>query len=92
MKINTINGGRVAWIGVTVLAFSLSAGCANDPFSQRRIQRRTDHLREVAAGIEKHEADGPRRVQYRLDELNRKNATDAARFNDRVKRVGDYVW
>lgn len=92
MTIKALNGGRLAWIGVTALAFSFSTGCANDPYSQRRIQRRTDHLREEAAAIEKHEADGSRRVQYRLDELNRKNTTDAARFNERVKRVGDYVW
>jgi hypothetical protein len=69
----------------------LSIAC-NDPYSQRRIERRWGHLNETANSIIKREVDGTRRLNEAEDTLKKWWEHDTERFNRRIPMIGDYFW
>lgn len=76
---------------LSLAAAFLMSGC-DDPYSQRRIQRRWDHFNATAADIGQREADGVRRTDEDLRTLERWWQSDCERFNRKAPTVGDYIW
>lgn len=75
-----------------VFAACLFAGCADDPYTQRRIQTRSNHFNSTLSSIEKRERSCDERLKERDRQLNRWWRQNERMFQDRVMRVGDYVW
>ena len=69
----------------------LLLGC-NDPYSQRRIERRTAHLEQTATDLADRERDGVRRVREADETLKKWWKRDTERFERKAPTVGDYFW
>lgn len=78
-------------IAAAAVALLVAAGC-EDPYSQRRIQRRWDHFSDTAERIGRREQGGQRRVDEAMQTLRKWWESDSARFERRAPTVGDYVW
>lgn len=70
----------------------LTAGCGDDPHSQRRIAIRTERIRSNVADYERAEARRPPRLREKDEELRKWWVRDEERFRDRCQRIGDYAW
>ncbi len=66
-------------------------GC-NDPYSQRRIERRWAHFDETAEASIRREEDGTRRMEEARKTLEKWWRADCERFDRKAPTVGDYVW
>lgn len=67
-------------------------GCADDPYSQRRIEMRWRHFDQLANDLARSEAARPAKVEAAIRAVEEKWYRDVARFNDVAPQVGDYVW
>ena len=82
------------WFVILVLAGlcgSLS-GCANDPYSQRRIQMREAHLQMTVQDLAKREERAPSQLDQKIEAINSWWRSDIKKFNDRMPTLGDYFW
>lgn len=68
------------------------AGCADNPYSQRRIQKRNEHRQQTWRAIEKHEKDAATKFRSRMVELDRWWKSDEARTRENIEKAGDYFW
>lgn len=74
------------------LVFLAVLGGCNDPYSQRRIAMREEHLIQTATDIVDRERDGVRRV-HEADEAAKKWwKRDVEDFERRAPTIGDYFW
>lgn len=76
---------------LAVLVAGLFGGCS-DPYSTQRIERRQESLHRQAEGAatqSRHNAERLQEVGPVLEEWWERNSE---RFDDRSRRVGDYVW
>ncbi len=71
---------------------AIAGGCADDPWSKRRIAIRTQRINEHLDEIEQAEARRAIQLRDRVNEIGRWYRRDQVRFRDRVQRLGDYVW
>ncbi|HKQ48489.1 MAG TPA: hypothetical protein VJZ71_10500 [Phycisphaerae bacterium] len=85
--------GRAAlWpASLSILAALLFGGC-NDPYSQRRIAMRREHLHQTATDVADRERDGVRRVREADETLKKWWKRDVEDFERRAPTVGDYFW
>ncbi|HWL93015.1 MAG TPA: hypothetical protein VNT79_05740 [Phycisphaerae bacterium] len=67
-------------------------GCAKDPYSRRRISRRTEHFKLTLDGIRRHEREGSDRLRTRRVELDRWWEASKAEYKMRCEQAGDYIW
>jgi hypothetical protein len=86
-----LGSGLARWGIGAVLGGLLSIAC-NDPYSQRRIERRWNHFDETANSIINREVDGTRRLKEADETLKKWWEHDTERFNRRIPTIGDYFW
>jgi hypothetical protein len=81
----------VLTVALSSTAFCFALGC-NDPYSQKRIAARMDHLSQLDRDIQASET----RRKERLEQAGKTAAkwwrSDCERFNRRAPTIGDYVW
>lgn len=70
----------------------LLVGCANDPYSQKRIALRRAHIQQTIQGIVHHEAGAGARLQQQDREFRRWYAEDEAMFQGRTRTAGNNIW
>ncbi len=97
MSIFPISGLRKTLVAASLLASMIfvvcpNAGCADDPYSQRRLRIRSDHFNSTLHSIEKRERGCDERLRERDRQLNRWWRQNERMFQDRVMRIGDYAW
>jgi hypothetical protein len=78
-----------AWF--VILPFIVALGC-NDPYSQRRIERRWAHFDQTATDIADRERDGVRRVREADETLKKWWERDVEDWERRAPTIGDYFW
>ncbi len=88
----TRNRSVMALLLVLAAATATIAGCADDPYSQRRIQMRWRHFDELVSDLARSEAARPAKVEAAIRTVQRKWDADVARFNEVAPTLGDYVW
>ncbi len=75
------------------LGFSWSmAGCAHDPYSARRIERRRSNFQQTLGALQKREASSPVRMEHNRRWMERWWKSDVRDFRQRLPAVGDYLW
>ncbi|MFQ5501176.1 MAG: hypothetical protein ACE5EQ_02625 [Phycisphaerae bacterium] len=81
-------------IPLTVLLalFWSMAGCAHDPYSARRIERRRSNFQQTLEALEKREASSPARMERNRRWMERWWKADVRGFRARLPTVGDYIW
>ena len=80
------------YIGSFLVLCALSAGCADDEYSQRRIRLRQENFRETAASIEKREAKCSENLHEAGEAVERWWEADERETNENVEQAGDYIW
>ena len=85
--------GRATWLPayISIIAAALFGGC-DDPYSQRRIAMRREHLHQTATDIADRERDGVRRVREADETLKKWWQRDVDDFERRAPTIGDYFW
>lgn len=83
------------WISLSVLgllaALSLP-GCADDPYSQRRIGIRMNHLNGTISDIERRERSCVPRLEEAGQTFEKWWRSDTERFQRHAASIGDYIW
>jgi len=77
--------------GAWIVGALLCAGC-NDPYSQRRIESRWEHVNSTVERACNREADGVRRVNEAGQTLGKWWKDDCRDWSERWPTIGDYVW
>jgi len=70
----------------------LLVGCANDPYSQRRIALRKTHIQETIQAMDEHEAGGPQRIRNQLQNFRKSYRQDEKMFQERMRTAGNNIW
>lgn len=83
----TVGGPGLGFL-MTCLAIT---GC-NDPYSQKRIQRRWEDFNATATDIQNREIDGYRRVNEAEQTAQKWWEQDCKQWEERAPTVGDYFW
>lgn len=86
-----IRRARSEFWGVGCLLVLALAGC-DDPYSQRRIQMRTEHLNETVSDIVRREQSGVQRLDEAEQTFKKWWKEDTERFQRRAATIGDYIW
>lgn len=73
-------------------AMGLHAGCANDPYSQRRIALRRAHIQQTIQGIDDHEAAAAGRLRHQTQRMREWYHGDEEMFQERMRKAGNNVW
>jgi hypothetical protein len=86
-------GGRVLKCSTRLLLLGaiFALGC-EDPYSQRRIAMREEHLNQTATDIADRERDGVRRVREADETLKKWWKRDVEDFERKAPTIGDYFW
>lgn len=92
MKHSKILRPGKAFVLVLAAAAAAIAGCADDPYSQKRIQMRWNHFNELVNDLARSEAARPGKVDAAIRTVERAWDSDVARFNEIAPTVGDYFW
>lgn len=79
-------------LGVAAIAATFWASGCNDPYSQRRIERRWGNVYEIVADFEKHDENSARRLREADTTFHKWWRRDSERFERRVPTIGDYFW
>ena len=81
---------------ITVIILScvmgLHAGCANDPYSQRRIEIRRAHIQQTFQAMEDHEAAAGGRMRYQVQRIGDWYQEDQVQFRERMRTAGNNIW
>lgn len=83
---------RIAALAAILMIAATVCPACNDPYSQRRIDRRWADFDETAKDIAHREADGARRLDDADQTLKKWWQADTKRFQERVPTIGDYFW
>jgi len=79
------------FLAIAAAAILCCSGC-NDPYSQRRIGMRTQHLAETIDDLGEREQRGLRRLQEEGETLRKWWRSDCERFQRRAATIPDYFW
>lgn len=82
----------VSTVARLLILTAVLAGACNDPYSQRRIERRWAHFDQTATDIADRERDGVRRVHEADETLKKWWKRDVEDFERRAPTIGDYFW
>lgn len=91
LKVHPRAAMRAALSVAAIAAAFCVFGC-NDPYSQRRIERRWENVHEMMADSEKHEENAARRLREADSTLQKWWRKDSERFERRFPTIGDYFW
>ena len=82
----------IATYAILFCTLGLVVGCANDPYSQKRIRMRQEHLQQTVQDFNRREESSPARLEERRRSLDKWWQSDVEQFNQRMPTIGDYVW
>jgi len=87
---------RPGCLAITAIMLScvawLHVGCANDPYSQTRIELRRAHIQQTIQGIADHEGGAAARLQQQVQAFRQWYEEDEVMFRERMRTAGNNVW
>ena len=90
--IQVANTTRRVILGFAALFALATLGCANDPVSRKRIQRRNAAVERRIYRLEESEARHPARLEQTMKDISRDRERKKAEYRESIRTAGDRFW